>query len=116
MQVAAKIARAAGSTRPIPTEYLTREEREYRRWQEENARKHMAAFRIHRFWRDVSYDPQYAHARMRLLREAEESGDEEGGGDGGASKGDNGDSGDRGGGQKPAPATATATRAERNAI
>ena len=32
------------------------------------ARSHMAAFRVHRFWRDVCYDPRFAHARARLLR------------------------------------------------
>jgi len=31
-------------------------------------RSHMAAFRVHRFWRDVCYDPRFAHARARLLR------------------------------------------------
>ena len=32
-------------------------------------RGRMAAFRIHRFWRDVCYDPAYAHARARVLRQ-----------------------------------------------
>ena len=32
-------------------------------------RARMAAFRIHRFWRDVCYDPAYAHARALVLRQ-----------------------------------------------
>ena len=32
-------------------------------------RGRMAAFRIHRFWRDVCYDPAYAHARARVIRQ-----------------------------------------------
>jgi len=31
-------------------------------------RAHMAAFRIHRFWRDACFDPAFAHARRRLHR------------------------------------------------
>lgn len=30
-------------------------------------REYMAGHRIHRFWRDVCYNPAYAHARERLL-------------------------------------------------
>jgi len=32
------------------------------------ARAHMSALRIHRFWRDVCFDPSYVHARQRILR------------------------------------------------
>jgi len=31
-------------------------------------REHMAAFRIHRFWRDVCFNPVYAHSRVRLFK------------------------------------------------
>ena len=36
----------------------------------ESPRERMAAFRIHRFWRDVNYNPSYKHARKKLLLDA----------------------------------------------
>jgi hypothetical protein len=45
-----------------------REEEGMKKW-ETRPRCRMAAFRIHRFWRDVCYDPTYAHARARVLRQ-----------------------------------------------
>lgn len=36
--------------------------------EEERHRKHMASRRIHRFWRDVNYDPKYAKCRSNLAR------------------------------------------------
>ena len=36
-------------------------------WFAETRRRHMAAFRIHRFWRDVCWNPVYAHARKHIF-------------------------------------------------
>ena len=35
-----------------------------------NARESMAASRIHRFWRDVSFNPAYEYGRANVLRQA----------------------------------------------
>ena len=36
-------------------------------WIEDKRRRHMAAFRIHRFWRDVCWNPVYSHARRHIF-------------------------------------------------
>lgn len=39
---------------------------------EKRLRKHMASLRIHRFWRDVKYNPEFAHCSYKLKKICDE--------------------------------------------